>query len=86
MVFMAVANNRTFCVAPQEFLTVGNRDYRHLSQFEIDGDKQISQHLSNLLPGFTEVDFRIADYSHTIGSDRDPPYRAVIADSRDSII
>jgi hypothetical protein len=64
-----------------------HRDYHYLSQVEIDGAKRISQHLSNLLPGFTEVDFRIADYSNTIGSDRDPrPDRAVIADSRDSII
>jgi hypothetical protein len=25
-------------------ITVGNRDYHHLSQFEIDGAKRISQH------------------------------------------
>jgi len=31
-------------------ITVGNRDYHHLSRFEIDGGKRISQHLSTFPP------------------------------------
>jgi len=45
-------------------------DYHHLSHSEIGGDKRISQHLSNFLPGFTEDYFRDADNAGPVSLSR----------------